>query len=274
VLNSVFLDHCRARRHDRGDRARVENPAAARIAPRKRRWRRPDLRPPPRGLRSLQRLLEIFAIARRSTRCARKGETSRTAARPHRRRRPQGLSDDLDEAMKTTSRSTSSTRSARGMKIVASCSAPAGCSCLRAAKRGDDEAAVPGWNAHGAAGGEQKGTIVLAPQGECTTSQEFGRHHPHQQRLPGGQPRIKVTWRHAGGGARAPGQAIGMSGLLVKSTSSCARISKRWCARGRPAGVAGRRALTRGYVEEDCVRAYGGGGGMPRRFDGLHLMDK
>ena len=52
VLNSVFLDHARAGRHDRRDRPRLENPPAASDRAGGGAGRRgPDLRPPPRGLR-------------------------------------------------------------------------------------------------------------------------------------------------------------------------------------------------------------------------------
>jgi len=71
--------------------------------------------------------------------------------------------------------------------------------------------------------------------------------------------------------------AIGMSGLLVKSTV----IMRENLEELTRAGVAvpvllGGAALTRRYVEEDCVAAYGCGRVAYARdaFDGLHLMDK
>lgn len=75
--------------------------------------------------------------------------------------------------------------------------------------------------------------------------------------------------------------AIGMSGLLVKSTVVMRENLEEMARQGIDIPVLlGGAALTRNYVEEDCVRAYAGGGGRGRvayardAFDGLHLMDK
>ncbi|MGF1477203.1 MAG: methionine synthase [Geminicoccaceae bacterium] len=71
--------------------------------------------------------------------------------------------------------------------------------------------------------------------------------------------------------------AIGMSGLLVKSTvimrenlEEMSRNDNQWPV------ILGGAALTRAYVEEDCVQAYSSGHVAYARdaFDGLHLMDK
>ena len=71
--------------------------------------------------------------------------------------------------------------------------------------------------------------------------------------------------------------AIGMSGLLVKSTV----IMKENLEEMRRQGVRlpvllGGAALTRAFVEEDCWRAYGEGPVAYARdaFDGLHLMER
>jgi 5-methyltetrahydrofolate--homocysteine methyltransferase len=71
--------------------------------------------------------------------------------------------------------------------------------------------------------------------------------------------------------------AIGMSGLLVKSTV----VMRENLARMSEANIAvpvflGGAALTRNYVETDCAAAYAGGGVAYARdaFDGLALMDK
>jgi 5-methyltetrahydrofolate--homocysteine methyltransferase len=71
--------------------------------------------------------------------------------------------------------------------------------------------------------------------------------------------------------------AIGMSGLLVKSTV----IMKENLEEMRRQGVRlpvllGGAALTRAFVEDDCWRAYGEGPVAYARdaFDGLHLMDR
>ena len=71
--------------------------------------------------------------------------------------------------------------------------------------------------------------------------------------------------------------AIGMSGLLVKSTVVMRENLEEMSRQGIDLPVLlGGAALTRNYVEDDCVRAYGCGRVAYARdaFDGLHLMDK
>jgi 5-methyltetrahydrofolate--homocysteine methyltransferase len=71
--------------------------------------------------------------------------------------------------------------------------------------------------------------------------------------------------------------AIGMSGLLVKSTVVMRENLEEMTRQGLEVPVLlGGAALTRGYVEEECVRAYACGRVAYARdaFDGLHLMDK
>ncbi|MEL6962842.1 MAG: methionine synthase [Pseudomonadota bacterium] len=71
--------------------------------------------------------------------------------------------------------------------------------------------------------------------------------------------------------------AIGMSGLLVKSTVIMRENMEEMTRQGVNTPVMlGGAALTRQYVEDDCVKAYGTGGVAYARdaFDGLHLMDK
>jgi 5-methyltetrahydrofolate--homocysteine methyltransferase len=71
--------------------------------------------------------------------------------------------------------------------------------------------------------------------------------------------------------------AIGMSGLLVKSTVVMRENLEEMSRIGLDIPVLlGGAALTRTYVEEDCVRAYACGRVAYARdaFDGLHLMDK
>jgi len=72
-------------------------------------------------------------------------------------------------------------------------------------------------------------------------------------------------------------QALGMSGLLVKSTVVMRENLEEMTKLGVDLPVLlGGAALTRQYVEEDCVRAYASGQVAYARdaFDGLHLMDK
>ncbi|GAN76817.1 methionine synthase [Acidisphaera rubrifaciens] len=71
--------------------------------------------------------------------------------------------------------------------------------------------------------------------------------------------------------------AIGMSGLLVKSTVIMRENLEEMTRQGLEIPVLlGGAALTRGYVEDDCARAYACGRVAYARdaFDGLHLMDR
>ncbi len=71
--------------------------------------------------------------------------------------------------------------------------------------------------------------------------------------------------------------AVGMSGLLVKSTVVMRENLEEMSRQGLDLPVMlGGAALTRRYVEEDCVKAYGAGRVAYARdaFDGLGLMDK
>ena len=71
--------------------------------------------------------------------------------------------------------------------------------------------------------------------------------------------------------------AIGMSGLLVKSTVVMRENLEEMSRQGLEIPVMlGGAALTRSYVEDACVQAYGCGRVAYARdaFDGLHLMDK
>ncbi|MBL8700781.1 MAG: methionine synthase [Alphaproteobacteria bacterium] len=71
--------------------------------------------------------------------------------------------------------------------------------------------------------------------------------------------------------------AIGMSGLLVKSTVVMRENLEEMTREGLDIPVLlGGAALTRKYVEEDCVASYGAGRVAYARdaFDGLDLMDK
>jgi 5-methyltetrahydrofolate--homocysteine methyltransferase len=71
--------------------------------------------------------------------------------------------------------------------------------------------------------------------------------------------------------------AIGMSGLLVKSTGVMRENLEEMSRQGIEVPVLlGGAALTRTYVEDDCVAAYACGRVAYARdaFDGLHLMDR
>jgi 5-methyltetrahydrofolate--homocysteine methyltransferase len=71
--------------------------------------------------------------------------------------------------------------------------------------------------------------------------------------------------------------AVGLSGLLVKSTVVMRENLEEMTRQGiRMPVMLGGAALTRRYVEEDCVKAYASGRVAYARdaFDGLSLMDK
>lgn len=75
---------------------------------------------------------------------------------------------------------------------------------------------------------------------------------------------------------RENADAIGMSGLLVKSTVIMRENLEEMTRRGMTTPVVlGGAALTRKYVEEDCLNAYGGQGVAYARdaFDGLAMMN-
>jgi 5-methyltetrahydrofolate--homocysteine methyltransferase len=89
---------------------------------------------------------------------------------------------------------------------------------------------------------------------------------------------IKVPLNDIVAAAKAhKAHAIGMSGLLVKSTVVMRENLEEMSRIGLEVPVLlGGAALTRNYVEEDCVKAYACGRVAYARdaFDGLHLMDK
>jgi 5-methyltetrahydrofolate--homocysteine methyltransferase len=89
---------------------------------------------------------------------------------------------------------------------------------------------------------------------------------------------IKVPLADIVGAAKQhKAHAIGMSGLLVKSTVVMRENLEEMSRQGVEVPVLlGGAALTRNYVEEDCVKAYACGRVAYARdaFDGLHLMDK
>jgi 5-methyltetrahydrofolate--homocysteine methyltransferase len=77
--------------------------------------------------------------------------------------------------------------------------------------------------------------------------------------------------------AQHKADAVGMSGLLVKSTVVMRENLEEMSRQGLSMPVMlGGAALTRRYVEEDCVKAYASGRVAYARdaFDGLALMDK
>ncbi|CAG4905341.1 unnamed protein product [Acidocella sp. C78] len=128
--------------------------------------------------------------------------------------------------------------------------------------------------------GQQKGTIVLATvKGDV---HDIGKNLVDIILTNNGYRvvnlGIKVPLADMVAAAREHrAHAIGMSGLLVKSTVVMRENLQEMSRQGLDIPVLlGGAALTRNYVEEDCVAAYASGRVAYARdaFDGLHLMDK
>ena len=128
--------------------------------------------------------------------------------------------------------------------------------------------------------GQEKGTIVLATvKGDV---HDIGKNLVDIILTNNGYRvvnlGIKVTLADMVSAAKEHhAHAIGMSGLLVKSTVVMRENLEEMGRQGLEIPVMlGGAALTRNYVEDDCVRAYACGRVAYARdaFDGLHLMDK
>ena len=128
--------------------------------------------------------------------------------------------------------------------------------------------------------GQEKGTIVLATvKGDV---HDIGKNLVDIILTNNGYRvvnlGIKVTLADMVAAAKEnQAHAIGMSGLLVKSTVVMRENLEEMSRQGLEIPVMlGGAALTRNYVEDDCVRAYASGRVAYARdaFDGLHLMDR
>ena len=128
--------------------------------------------------------------------------------------------------------------------------------------------------------GQEKGTIVLATvKGDV---HDIGKNLVDIILTNNGYRvvnlGIKVTLADMVAAAKEHrAHAIGMSGLLVKSTVVMRENLEEMTRQGLDLPVMlGGAALTRNYVEEDCVQAYACGRVAYARdaFDGLHLMDR
>jgi 5-methyltetrahydrofolate--homocysteine methyltransferase len=128
--------------------------------------------------------------------------------------------------------------------------------------------------------GQQKGTIVLATvKGDV---HDIGKNLVDIILTNNGYRvvnlGIKVPLADLVAAVKTNGaHAIGMSGLLVKSTVVMRENLEEMSRQGLDIPVLlGGAALTRNYVEDDCVRAYASGRVAYARdaFDGLNLMDK
>ncbi len=128
--------------------------------------------------------------------------------------------------------------------------------------------------------GQEKGTIVLATvKGDV---HDIGKNLVDIILTNNGYRvvnlGIKVTLVDMVAAVKQHGaHAIGMSGLLVKSTVVMRENLEEMSRQGLDVPVLlGGAALTRNYVEDDCVRAYACGRVAYARdaFDGLYLMDR
>jgi 5-methyltetrahydrofolate--homocysteine methyltransferase len=128
--------------------------------------------------------------------------------------------------------------------------------------------------------GSQKGTIVLATvKGDV---HDIGKNLVDIILTNNGYKVVNLGIKQPianilGALAQHKADAIGMSGLLVKSTVVMRENLEEMTRQGVHVPVLlGGAALTRKYVEEDCVAAYGAGRVAYARdaFDGLDLMDK
>ncbi len=128
--------------------------------------------------------------------------------------------------------------------------------------------------------GQEKGTIVLATvKGDV---HDIGKNLVDIILTNNGYRvvnlGIKVTLADMVAAAKEHhAHAIGMSGLLVKSTVVMRENLEEMTRQGLDIPVMlGGAALTRNYVENDCVQSYACGRVVYARdaFDGLHLMDR
>src|SRR5918993_6084503 len=128
--------------------------------------------------------------------------------------------------------------------------------------------------------GQEKGTIVLATvKGDV---HDIGKNLVDIILTNNGYKVVNLGIKQPLGNILAAAEehranAVGMSGLLVKSTVIMRENMLEMSRMGLDVPVMlGGAALTRQYVEEDCVKAYDAGRVAYARdaFDGLHLMDR
>ena len=194
-----------------------------------------------------------------------------------------GLEDDLKEAMKTHPPLTIiNTLLLDGMKVVGELFGSGKMQLPFVLQSAETMKAAVAWLEPfmEKADGQQKGTIVLATvKGDV---HDIGKNLVDIILTNNGYRVVNLgikqpvnTILEAAREQKA--DAIGMSGLLVKSTVIMRENLEELTREGIDIPVLlGGAALTRKYVEEDCVAAYGSGRVAYARdaFDGLALMDK
>ncbi len=194
-----------------------------------------------------------------------------------------GLGDELDEAMKTNSPiDIINTILLDGMKVVGELFGAGKMQLPFVLQSAETmKAAVAHLEPHmEKVEGQEKGTIVLATvKGDV---HDIGKNLVDIILTNNGYRvvnlGIKVTLADMIAAAKEHrAHAIGMSGLLVKSTVVMRENLEEMSRQGLDIPIMlGGAALTRNYVEDDCVQAYACGRVAYARdaFDGLHLMDK
>jgi 5-methyltetrahydrofolate--homocysteine methyltransferase len=286
VLNSVFLDHA-VKAGMTGAIVHVSKirplhliaPAEVQVAEDLIFDRRRE------GYDPLQRLLEIFAD-RRAADATRKKKAETIEGRLRDRiveGDRKGLTGDLDEALRTyPPLDIINTILLDGMKVVGELFGAGKMQLPFVLQSAETmKAAVAHLEPHmERVAGQQKGTIVLATvKGDV---HDIGKNLVDIILTNNGYRvvnlGIKVPLADMLAAVRENrAHAIGMSGLLVKSTVVMRENLEEMTRQGVDIPVLlGGAALTRNYVEDDCVRAYAGGRVAYAKdaFDGLHLMDK
>ena len=286
VLNSVFLDHA-VKAGMTGAIVHVSKirplhliaPAEVQVAEDLIFDRRRE------GYDPLQRLLEIFAD-RRAADATRKKKAETIEGRLRDRiveGDRKGLTGDLDEALRTyPPLDIINTILLDGMKVVGELFGAGKMQLPFVLQSAETmKAAVAHLEPHmERVAGQQKGTIVLATvKGDV---HDIGKNLVDIILTNNGYRvvnlGIKVPLADMLAAVREhKADAIGMSGLLVKSTVVMRENLEEMSRQGLDVPVLlGGAALTRSYVEDACVSAYDGGRVAYARdaFDGLHLMDK
>ncbi|HVZ06444.1 methionine synthase [Rhodopila sp.] len=286
VLNSVFLDHAR-RAGMTGAIIHVSKIRPMHLIAEEERQVAEDLIFDRRreGYDPLQRLLELFA-GRKAADAVKKERAATAEGRLKDRivdGDRKGLTEDLDEALKTMpALDIINNVLLDGMKVVGDLFGAGKMQLpfvLQSAETMKTAVAYlePFMER---VEGQEKGTIVLATvKGDV---HDIGKNLVDIILTNNGYRVVNLGIKvplhdmlHAVQEHRA--HAIGMSGLLVKSTVVMRENLEEMSRQGVEIPVLlGGAALTRTYVEDDCVKAYGCGRVAYARdaFDGLHLMDR
>ena len=285
VLNSVFLDHAR-RAGMTGAIIHVSKIRPMHLIAEEERQVAEDLIFDRRreGYDPLQRLLELFAGRKAAD--AVKKERAATAAERLKDRivdgDRKGLTEDLDEALLTLAPlHIINTVLLDGMKVVGELFGAGKMQLPFVLQSAETMKAAVAYlePKMERVEGQEKGTIVLATvKGDV---HDIGKNLVDIILTNNGYRvvnlGIKVPLADMLAAVRDNNaQAIGMSGLLVKSTVVMRENLEEMARQKLDVPVfLGGAALTRNYVEGDCVQAYAGGRVAYARdaFDGLHLMD-